>query len=403
MPKAKGLPHRTGRLTALSVKSLGPGFHGDGAGLHLKVDATGSRRWVQRLVVRGKRTDIGIGPASTVSLAEARRQAQENRTIARAGGDPLAERQQAKAIPTFEEAARTVHELFGPTWRNPKHRDQWISTLERYAFPHFGRTKVSEVSSGDVMRALSPIWVGKPETARRTRQRIRKVFSWVIAQGWRKDNPAAELQDALPKSDRRQVHHKALPYQEVPAAIATVKSSHAMAATKLAMEFLVLTAGRSGEIRGATWSEIDIEARTWTIPAARMKAKKDHRVPLSDRAIEILEEAKLLRDEDSDLVFPGGKRGAALSDMTIGKLLRENGIPCVAHGFRSSFRDWAEEATSFPHAVKEAALAHTIPNRTERAYRRTDLFEQRRKMMDAWSVFVSGGAAVVQLHEVANG
>lgn len=381
--------HPEKALTAISVRNTKmPGFYADGNGLYLKVDKSGAKRWVQRLMIQGKRRDLGLGPVSLVSLAVAREQAIENRKVARAGGDPLAERRKAEEVPTFEEAARHVHKQHLPTWRNPKHAQQWISTLEQYALPHFGNKKVRDITSADVLNALSPIWTTKPETASRVRQRIGAVMKWAIAKGWRMDNPAEAITKALPKQDKAaRQHQSALPYTEVSQAIATVQGSHASHAVKLAFEFLILTACRSGEVRGARWDEFDLKEKIWTIPAERMKAKRAHRVPLSPRAIEVLHEAQQL-NAGNDWGFPSPTTGKALSDMALSKLMRDLGINAVPHGFRSSFRVWAGEQTSIPREVCEFALAHVIKNKAEAAYQRSDLFEKRRELMALWSAYL---------------
>ncbi len=382
--------HLEKRLTAAAVRSINEsGFYGDGNGLYLKVDAGGAKRWVQRLVIQGKRRDIGLGSAGLVTLAEAREAALQQRKQARAGEDPIALKNASKAILTFKAAARKVHDLSAPTWRNEKHGKQWLSTLETYAFPTFGDKRITTVTSADVLAALSTIWNSHPETARRVKQRIGTVMKWAIAQGWRTDNPADTISAALPKQDRSKVKHRqALPYGEVSAAIAKVQASNASKATKLAFEFLILTATRSGETREAVWSEINLAKREWVIPGERMKAKRAHRVPLSDRAVAILNEAKSLKSDSSDLVFPGTKETKALSDMTLSKLMKDLGIQAVPHGFRSSFRDWAGESTSHPREVIEFALAHVIQDQAEAAYARSDLFEKRRVLMGDWNTYL---------------
>ena len=277
--------HTDKRLSAAKVRTiLEPGFYADGHGLHLKVDSSGAKRWVQRIVINGKRRDIGLGSAALVSLVEAREAALENRKTARGGGDPIAAKKLSQAILTFKEAAVQVHELNKPTWRNEKHGDQWINTLEKFAYPSIGGKRISTITSADLLSVLSPIWNSHPETARRVKQRISTVMKWAVAKGWRTDNPADAIGQALPKHDRSKVKHRtALPYDQVGDAIRKVRGSEAGLATKLAFEFLVLTATRSGETREAVWSEFDLDKKVWTIPAARMKAKKPHRVPLTDR------------------------------------------------------------------------------------------------------------------------
>lgn len=395
MPKPNG-KHEEKRLSAAFVRTAKePGLYGDGNGLYLKVDNSGARRWIQRIVVQGKRRDIGLGSASLVGLAEAREKALQQRKLAREGGDPIAAKRLSSGHLTFKQAAFKVHELSAPTWRNEKHGKQWLSTLESFVFPALGDKPSSAVTGADVLAVLSPIWNERPETARRVKQRIGTVMKWVMAQGWRTDNPAETISKALPKHDRSKVKHRlALPYEAVPAALQTVRDSDAGITTKLAFEFLVLTATRSGETRLATWDEFDLEKRVWTIPANRMKAKRPHRVPLSDRCVAILKHAELLRSADSNLVFPGSKAGKPLSDMTLSKLVKELGIAAVPHGFRSSFRDWAGEQTAHPREVMEFALAHVISDKAEAAYARSDLFEKRCSLMADWANFIAASRPV---------
>ena len=389
MSKATG-KHKDKALTAVTVRALNePGFYADGNGLYLKVIDSGAKRWVQRLLIKGRRRDIGLGSASLVTLAEAREASLVNRKLARSGGDPLRAKKEAEAVLTFAEAAEHVLDLHRPTWRNPKHAQQWINTLSEYAFPKFGKTLVSDVTTSDVLSALSPIWNTKPETARRVKQRIGTVMKWAVAKGWRQDNPADAISTALPKQDAsKKQHRKALPYSEVAACIDTVKASGAGLTTKLAFEFIVLTASRSGEARLATWSEFDLAAKEWLVPASRMKAKRDHRVPLSGRVLEILTDAKSLSD-GGDLVFAGTKQGRPLSDMTLSKLVKELGFEADVHGFRTSFKTWAQERTNFAREVSEMALAHVIQNKAEAAYARSDLLDKRRMMMESWAGFLS--------------
>ena len=398
MARTKSLGrHKDKILTAATVRSLNDaGFYADGNGLYLKVDPSGTKRWIQRLVIQGKRRDVGLGSASIVPLAKARAAALANRELARDGGDPLAARKQLNTILTFEAASQRVHNLHLPTWRNAKHGQQWINTLREYVFPHFGTKRLDAINSADVLSALTPIWNSHPETARRVKQRIGTVLKWAIAQGWRTDNPAEAISKALPKHDRSKVkHQKALPYGEVASALEKVRNSDASLSSKLALEFAVLTATRSGETRGATWHEIDMDAAEWTIPGERMKAKKVHRVPLSPRCLEILKQAKSLKSATSEYVFPGMVDGKPLSDMTLSKLLKELGIAAVPHGFRSSFRDWASEQTNFPNQVCEFALAHVIKDKAEAAYARSDLFEKRRKLMAIWAQYLAQTAGTV--------
>ena len=347
---------------------------------------------VQRLVIRGRRRELGLGAAALVPLAKAREQALANRMLARSGGDPLSEKRRGQDVPTFAEAAQRVLEQKRGGWRGRWHAQNWWRSLERYAFPSIGRRPVSEVNSADVLEILTPIWHVKAETARAVRQRIRAVLEWAIAMDLRNDNPCDRVLPVLgPQNDIVQ-HMRAVPHKDVAAAIETVRTSGSgQPAVKLAFEFLVLTAARSGEVRLATWAEMDTAGRVWTISAARMKAKREHRVPLCRRAVEILDAARALGDGDNSLVFPMGS-GKPVSASTLPKMLQYHRIPAVAHGFRSSFRDWAAEETDHPREVIEAALAHVVQNKVEAAYARSDLFERRRRLMDDWSAYVASGA-----------
>ena len=371
-----------------------PGRYHDGdAGLFLLVKPSGSKSFVQRVTIHGKRRDIGLGSVRWTTLTEARAAAQANRKIARTGGDPMAGRR--STVPTFAEAADVVIRLHAETWKDGgKSAAQWRSSLTAYAFPKLGRKSVAAITTADVLAVLTPIWNTKRETARRVRQRIGAVCKWAVAEGHREDNPSGDvLGEALPKNGSRKGHHRALPYDSVSGALVTVQASGAYVHTKLAFEFLVLTAARSGEVRGARWNEIDFDARTWTVPGERMKANRPHRVPLSDRALDVLVEAHQYAD-GSELVFPSA-HGRAMSDMTMSKLVKELGIAAVPHGFRSSFRQWAAERTNIPREVCEEALAHVNPNRVEAAYQRSDLFERRRDLMDAWARYLAAERADV--------
>lgn len=377
------------KLTATGIRNLtSPGKYGDGNGLFLVVAATGAKRWVQRITIRGKRCDLGLGPLSAVSLAEAREIAARNRKEALAGGDPLRERREAAAVLSFEEAAREVHRLHLPTWRNEKHGRDFITSLEVYAFPRIGHLRVSDVAAADVLGVLTPIWTVKHETSRRVRQRIGTVLKWAVAKGWRQDNPADAITTALPKVQRVQAHRVALPYSDVAGFLTVLRGSGALPQTRWAIEFLILTAARSLEVRDATWDEIDLDAATWTIPAARMKMKRPHRVPLSPRAVAILKEAHDLFGGTGRL-FPGMKKGRPLSDVALSKTVKGLGFPVDVHGFRTSFRTWAQERTTFPREVGEACLAHLVGSEVERAYSRSDLFDKRRRLMDAWAGYLA--------------
>lgn len=381
-------PHQ--RLTARGVATRGPGRHADGNGLYLFVDPSGARRWVVRTVINGKRSDIGLGSAQLVPLADARVEAARLRRMARSGGDPLAERRRERRKRlTFKEAAKLVHESHAATFKNDKHKAQWLSSLDAYIFPAFGTRPLDAIDSADVLKALTPIWNTKPETAQRVKQRVKVVFDWAKASGYRTgDNPVEGLTRVLPKARKTAAHHPALPYADVPAFLESLRGLEAGRATKLAFEFLILTAARTSEVIGARWEEINREAKTWTVPADRIKAGREHRVPLSGRCLEILDAAAELAD-GGPYVFPGRSPKAPLSNMVFLMLLRRlERTDITAHGFRSSFRDWAAERSNAPSAVVEAALAHVVRNKTEAAYFRSDLFERRRKLMDAWERFV---------------
>ena len=361
-----------------------PGRYFDGHGLFLLVEPTGAKRWKQRLTRQGRRHELGLGPYPVVTLAMAREAALANRRAVHAGGDPLAEKRTRRGVPTFAEAARKVFALRRDGWRNAKHAGQWITTLEQFVFPRLGARGVDEVSTEDVIAVLRPIWHDKPTTARRVRQRIGAVLAWAVAQGFRPDNPADAVKAVLPKHNGAGNAHRALPYSEVADAIAAVLASGAAPVLKLAFEYLVLTAARAGEVRMATWAEIDMEGRTWTVPAERMKAGREHRVPLPPRALAILDEARALRSKRGDLVFPS-RGGRPLTERGFVQALARLGIDATAHGFRASFRVWAQERTNIPREVCEAALAHTLKDKAEAAYARSDLFEKRRELMERWA------------------
>ena len=379
--------HPDNALSAAFVRSVADaGRYCDGQGLYLHVDPSGSRRWIQRLLIRGRKRELGLGGFPLVPLKAARAQALANRRLARSGGDPLAEKRRARTTPTFTDAAARVLEQKQAGWRNPKHALDWPASLERYVFPTIGQRRVSEVTSADVLQILSPIWHEKPETARRVRQRISAVMQWAVAMEFRPDDPCDRVGVTLGRQRDVVQHMRALPYGEVKTAIETVRSSGATQPAKLAFEFLVLTAARSGEVRGALWSEIDIHRAVWTVPAARMKANRSHQVPLSPSARAVLEAARALENH-SGLLFPSS-RSRPLSDMTLSKLLKERGINAVPHGFRSSFRDWAAEQTNHPREVVEAALAHAVKDKVEAAYARSTLFDRRRRLMDEWATYL---------------
>lgn len=384
--------HTQNKLTVAKIRSLKEaGMYADGNGLYLIVEASGSKRWVQRIVIQKKRCDLGLGSVSTVTLAEARDKAIQNKRVARSGGNPLEDKRRDSQIPVFSDAAKRVHALHLPTWKNGKHAGQWLNTLEAYAYAKIGEKLVSQISTADILAVLTPIWTVKPETAKRVRQRISTILRWAMAQGWRADDPAQNIQQALPKLDAvKVVHQRAAPYQDVGGIIRTVQKSGAAPTTKLAFEFLWLTAVRSGDVRGAVWSEFNLDAKVWTIPRVKGRNPKPHIVPLSKRALEILEQARALQVEANPYVFPGVE-GGVISDSTLSKLLLELKVPAVPHGGRSSFRDWAAEQTTYPREVAEAALAHVLKSKVEAAYARTDHLEKRRGLMQDWADYLQNG------------
>ena len=383
--------------TAVAVRNeKTPGRHSVGETLYLMVWPSGSKSWVQRISIKGERKDIGLGPHPPVSLAQARQKARENRSLVKSGGNPLAvKREEARLAetPTFEQLARQHIAENRHSWKNLKHKAQWESTLKTYAFPKLGALKVNEIDRKHVVEVLSPIWTTKAETARRVRQRIRSVMDRAIALEYVDYNPAGDaINGALARQRRTKNHHRALPYGNLPAALQAIREFTASPPVKLGFEMLALTACRSGEVRGMTWDEVDLQEATWTVPAERMKAGEPHRVPLSRRALAILGEARNLSDGNG-LVFPALRSRGVLSDMVFTQLLRRLDLDFVPHGLRSSFRDWAAEKTDAPHAVVERALAHTVGNATEAAYFRSDLFDLRRKLMEDWSGFLEGGVS----------
>jgi len=380
-------------LTPMRVKAeRKPGRYADGHGLYLHVAETGARWWVWRGTLNGKRIERGIGSALLVTLAEARDIAWQWRRWAKSGLDPAAERDKDKIQSvTFEEAARTVWQaqVVGHS-TSDKYTRQWLSGLECFAFPLVGARPVHTIGQADILRVLAPIWTAKPVTARRIRQRIATIMDWARAAGhFQGVNPVEGVEKGLARQRNSVQHFAALPYQWVPALMSRLVETEGIAA--LAMRFLILTAARSGEVRGAVWTEIDAEARLWAIPAERMKAGREHRVPLSEPALAVLDQVQGL---DDTLVFPSARRGRLMSDSTPGVLLRQLGVSATTHGMRSAFRDWCEECATFPHEVKEAALAHTVRDKVEAAYRRTDLFDKRRALMEQWGRFcMSAGAS----------
>ena len=382
------------RMTESVAKKLTkPGRYAADSTLYLKVSPSGAKSWVQRIMIAGKRHDIGLGGFPVVSVDEAKMQALENRRLVKRGGNPLADKHKTR-LPTFKVAAEHTLNAVKGRWKSSKTLTNWRGTMEKYAYPVIEDKRIDQVSREDVLRILTPIWTDKTDVARKLRQRMNAVFSWARAHGYIETNPAGEaINGALPKMPSVKSNLRALPYREVPGAMA------ASIASRLCFRFVVLTACRSGETRGATWDEIDLESRIWSLPGARMKTGKPHRVPLSEAVLEVLEQARLLAD-GSGLLFPSPHRpGKQLSDMTLMKLLRDNGLAekATVHGFRSSFRDWCAE-TGKPRDLAEAALAHVVGG-VEGAYFRSDIIERRRLLMNQWAAYVTGVKAdVVELH-----
>jgi len=372
-------PHK--RLTAVHVKNLTvPGRYGDGNGLYLIVDPSGAKRWVLRVMVDGKRKDIGLGGLKVVSLADARAAALAMHSEIRSGKDPVAERRSARrTIPTFDEAATALHKDLLPTWKNDKHGQQWINTVKTYA-----------IGTPEILAVLQPIWLIKPETASRVKQRLHAIFDWAKASGFcTGENPVDGVVRGLPKQNSPDEHHGALPYDQVGAFVQRLRDGPNGVNAKLGFELLILTATRTSEVLEAKWSEFDLKAATWTIPAERMKANKEHRVPLTQRCLDILAEAAKLKRND-DYVFPGRDPGKPLSNMAFLQIVKRMKLDITPHGFRSAFRDWAAETTNYPNDVCEQALAHTVKNKVEAAYKRTDHFERRVALMNDWARYATG-------------
>lgn len=376
-----------GKLSSITTKNAkDPGRYGDGDGLFLVVGKSGSKSWIVRVQKHGRRRDIGLGSLSKVPLKLARERAAHVRSQVEVGIDPVAERLKRAGIPTFKEAAVLVHAEHKRGWKNGKHQAQWLTTLETYAFPAIGSTAISELDASAVRDTLAAIWLTKAETARRLRQRIITVVDWAVAKGYRENGlPLPVIDKALPKQRVRVKHHKAMPFSELPRFLEKVRERDSVG--RLALQAAILTAARSGEIRLGTWNEIDLENRLWTIPAERMKAGREHVVPLSDAAIAVFQAVSKHKRGLASLIFPGTGKDKPLSDMTLTKVLRDLDRKETVHGFRSTFRDWVAECTSFQPEIAEVALAHVNSNKTEAAYLRSDQRERRRDLMTAWATF----------------
>ena len=390
------------RLSALKVaRAKQPGMYADGGGLYLRVAEGGSKQWVFRYAVGTRDRDMGLGPVHTLTLPEAREKAREARLLRLEGIDPIeAKRARMAALKaadaramTFKQCAEGFIKDNEASWTSARHRQEWVGSLVRLVYPTLGSLPVAAIDTPLVLKVLKPIWEKTPETASRVRGRIENVLGWATVHHYRAgDNPArwgGLLEHALPARSKiaKVEHHAALPYAEIGAFVAKLRQDSGVAAACL--QFITLTAARLDEARSATWDEIDLPNRIWIVPARRMKADKEHRVPLSAGAVVILKRMQEIRQ--SDYVFPGRLEGRPIGDNTIWRLAKEAaGSDITIHGLRSSFRDWAAERTSFPREVAEMALAHAIPNAVERAYRRSDLFEKRRKLMETWTEFCGG-------------
>lgn len=387
-------------LGPLDVKRKPAGLHQDGEvkGLYLRVTDTGARGFLLRYMLAGRRRDMWLGSTRETTLAQARDDARAARRLLKEGNDPLVVRHRQQAANkrqaglnewTFKKAAEAVHETLRPGWKNEKHAEQWINTLSTYAFPKIGEKPVGEIAVADVLDVLKPIWNTKAETARRVRQRLDAVMKWAVAHDYATTNPIEAATTLLARQRDTVEHHAAMPFADVPAFLAEL-DKRTPSSGALALRFAILTAARSGEVRGAVWDEFDLQAKVWTIPAERMKAGRPHRVPLSDAAIKMLRALQVSAKHIGgfDLIFPGAK-GQPLSDMTLAAALKRMKVGATVHGFRSSFRDWCAE-NGVSRELAERALAHVVADKTEAAYNRTDQLEQRRPVMQAWANFATG-------------
>jgi len=381
------------RFTVGWVRKAPPGKHYDsgGFGLILRVRSSGRARWAWRGTVRGRRVELGLGRRAFMSLRRARETAFEYARIAADGDDPRTQRSNA---PTFRDATESVIRLQRRSWKagaaSRRQEQQWRQTLTTHAFPVLGDMTVDQVTAADVLRVLTPLWTAKPAAAKTVKQRIGIVLRWAIAQGFRQDDPMGAVGSVLPRQPHGG-HHRFLPPKDIETAMAKIGSADCWLGTRLAVRFLALTATRTAEVRGATWAEVDTEAAVWTIPANRVKTKREHRIPLSSQALEVLAKARQLRGGRSRLLFPASRGNGPLGSGTMGKLLRELRIETSPHGVRASFRSWCADQGE-DRALAEAALGHEVGSATERAYQRSDLFERRRGLMERWGDFIAGYA-----------
>ena len=383
--------HNSNRLSALFIKKISePGKYGDGYGLYLVVAKSGAKRWEQRITINGKRHDLGLGSTSLISLEEVREIAIRNKRMIKNGGNPLKEKraQQAKDK-SLKEIALIVHKMNAKTYKNEKYAAQWLSSLENHVFPKIGQKSVSSINSADILSVLSPIWVDKPDTAKKIKQRLSQIMTWAKAEGYHSsDNPVDLATLALPKVSAQGRHHEALPYQEAPELIKQLYESQIKPSTRLALAFLLLTATRQSETLGARWDEIDLEKQCWVIPKERMKASLEHKVPLSKQALAVLLEAGE-RYGSQGIVFPNPVTGKRLSDNTLRLSLQKRlKLKTTTHGLRSTFKDWVSETTRYDNETSEMALAHIVSNKVEAAYRRGNLYEKRLSLMNDWANFL---------------
>ena len=397
--------HRRQRLTALGVASKKePGYYADGGGLYLRVARGGTKSWMFRFMLRGRAREMGLGSVLDKPLAQAREDALRCRQLLLDGIDPILHRQSQRAKATeairakrtFGECAAEYHKTHSSGWRNSKHKKEWIASLTTHVFPAFGKKDVSQVGKNDILAVLEPIWLTKHETASRLRQRIRAILDWAAARDLRTGQDPHlwdQITRSLPRTKdvRKPKHFRACPYEQIGSTLRMIRECSASDCIKQAMEFTILTASRTGMVRFAVWEEFDFDKRRWNIPASRMKAGVEHRVPLSPRVLEILNERAKGLDKPTGLVFQSSAKKPH-SDMTFTMQLRRLQLDFTMHGFRSTFRDWAAEQTTFSAQVCEAALAHAVKDATEAAYFRSDLFEKRRELMDAWAAYCQGKA-----------
>ena len=392
------------KLTSLAIKKLKtPGRYSDGNNLYLKIEDTGSRRWILRLTINGKRRDMGLGSFSFINLADARELASQYNKLAKSGIDPIQERLKEKGQQiTLKECTYKVHALNKPIWKTDLLARQWINSFEHHVFPIIGHLTISQIQSVDIMNVLTPIWNTKHDTAKKLKQRLRVVFKWCRAQGYfTGDNPVELAEMALPRLKLNKKHHKYLPYDQLPDFIKKLKDTPIILSNKLAIEFAILTAGRTSEILKAQWDEIDFSNKLWTIPKDRMKANKEHIVPLSDRSIAILKESQK-NYPNAKYIFPSelNLEKPLSSNTMLFAIQKRMNTNVTTHGMRTSFKVWASEVTNFQNEVSEMALSHSIPNKVEAAYRRGNLLEKRRLLMQCWVDYLyKANADVIKLYQ----